>query len=160
MATQSKSNARVQAALDARGWTLEVVELPASTRTAREAAAAIGCTVSQIAKSIVFRGEDSDDPVLVVASGTNRVDDAAVAAVVGEPVALASPDFVRQATGFAIGGVAPCGHPQPLRILLDEDLANFELLWAAAGTPRSVFSITPDQLGTLTGGEWSRLAAG
>src|SRR5216683_2810759 len=113
---------RVQEALDRSGLAFRVVEMPASTRTAKEAAAAIGCTVAQIAKSILFRGAVSGSPLLVVASGGNRVNEQAVAALAGEPLEKASPDFVRQATGYAIGGVPPAGFPTPIATWIDRDL--------------------------------------
>jgi prolyl-tRNA editing enzyme YbaK/EbsC (Cys-tRNA(Pro) deacylase) len=143
----------VQSALEAQGVQLNVVELSQSTRTAAEAAAAIGCTVAQIAKSLVFRGTQTDQPVLVIASGTNRVDEHKVAALVGEPITKADAAFVRTHTGFAIGGVAPVGHPQPLRTLLDQDLLQYDQLWAAAGTPHAVFPITPSELVQITNGD-------
>ncbi|MBZ0114738.1 MAG: YbaK/EbsC family protein [Thermoanaerobaculia bacterium] len=131
---------------------LEVVELPASTRSAKEAAFAIGCKVDQIAKSIVFRATESDRAVMVVVRGSHRVDEGQVATAVGEAIEKATPDFVREATGYAIGGVPPCGHLHPVLVLLDEGLRDFEALWAAAGTPNAVFSLTPEQLVELTGG--------
>ena len=149
----SRSARRVQAALADLGLERAVTELPGSTRTAAEAAAAVGCAVGQIAKSLVFRGERSGEAVLVVASGENRVDVARVAAVLGEPVARPDADFVRAATGFAIGGVPPVGHARPLRTLIDEDLRAFERIWAAAGNPRAVFELAPAELERITGGE-------
>ena len=139
-----------EAGLDGR-----VVEFEQPTRTSVDAAAAIGCSVSEIAKSIVFRGKTSGQAVIVVASGDNRVSEAKVAAKVGEPLARADADFVRAATGYAIGGVAPIGHAQPVKLLLDEDLQRFETVWAAGGTPFSVFPLRPDQLRSLTGADWS-----
>ncbi len=150
---RSTSARTVQSALEAKGVQLNVVELSQSTRTAAEAAAAIGCTVAQIAKSLVFRGTQTDQPVLVIASGTNRVDEHKVAALVGEPITKADAAFVRTHTGFAIGGVAPVGHPQPLRTLLDQDLLQYDQLWAAAGTPHAVFPITPSELVQITNGD-------
>ncbi len=150
---RSTSARTVQSALEAQGVQLNVVELSQSTRTAAEAAAAIGCTVAQIAKSLVFRGTQTDQPVLVIASGTNRVDEHKVAALVGEPITKADAAFVRTHTGFAIGGVAPVGHPQPLRTLLDQDLLQYDQLWAAAGTPHAVFPITPSELVQITNGD-------
>jgi len=150
---QSASARSVQGALEAKGVQRAVVELPQSTRTAAEAAVAIGCTVAQIAKSLVFRGTQTDQPVLVITSGTNRVDEYKVAALVNEPVAKADAVFVREHTGFAIGGVAPVGHKEPLRTLLDQDLLQYEQLWAAAGTPHAVFAITPAELVQITGGD-------
>lgn len=142
---------RVQRALAQHGVTASVRELPASTRTAQEAAAAIGCAVSQIVKSLVFRTA-SGSPVLVLASGSNRVDEAAVAAALGESIAKGDADFVRDRTGFAIGGVPPLGHSTALLTLIDEDLLRHAEVWAAAGTPHAVFPVAPAQLATSTGG--------
>ncbi|ATE58784.1 YbaK/EbsC family protein [Thauera sinica] len=136
------------------GIDTRVVEFEQPTRTSADAAAAIGCSVAEIAKSIIFRGERSGQAIVVVASGDNRVSEAKVAALVAEPLARADADFVRSATGYAIGGVAPLGHAQPVKLLLDEDLQRFDTLWAAAGTPFSVFPLTPAQLRQLTGAEW------
>ncbi len=152
MARRPPSTLRVADALAAAGFALEVLELPASTRTAPEAAAAVGCDVAQIVKSLVFRGARSGRAILVLASGANRVDEQRLAALAGEPVERADPEFVRAATGFAIGGVAPVGHPQPLEAFVDEDLMALPELWAAAGTPRSVFRLSPAQLVELTRG--------
>lgn len=137
------------------GIDAQVVEFEQPTRTSAEAAAAIGCSVAEIAKSIVFRGRQSGQAVVVVASGDNRVSEAKVAALVGEPLGRADADFVREATGYAIGGVAPIGHAQPVKLLLDEDLQRFETVWAAGGTPFSVFPLTPGQLRGLTGAGWA-----
>lgn len=149
---------RVQAALAAAGVDFQVMELPASTRTAQEAADAVGCHVDQIAKSIVFRARTSGRPVMVVASGAHRVDPAKVEALLGEPVDLADPEFVRRATGFAIGGVPPLGHLQSLLIYLDESLRENDTIWAAAGTPRAVFALKADDLPGLTGGSFAPVA--
>ena len=137
------------------GVDAQVVEFEQPTRTSAEAAVAIGCSVAEIAKSIVFRGANSGRAVVVVASGDNRVNEAKVAAAVGEPLLRADAEFVRAATGYAIGGVAPIGHAQPVLLLLDADLRRFATVWAAAGTPYSVFPLRPDQLRALTGAEWS-----
>ena len=137
------------------GIDTHVVEFEQPTRTSAEAAAAIGCSVGEIAKSIVFRGKKSGQAVVVVASGDNRVSETKVAAKLGEPLARGDADFVRTATGYAIGGVAPIGHSQPVKLLLDEDLQRFETVWAAAGTPFSVFPLKPDQLRNLTGADWA-----
>ena len=153
----STSAHKVQVALEARGVASEVVELPASTRSAREAAQAIGCGVEQIVKSLVFRGGSTGKPVLVLASGTNRVNEARLAELLGEPAERADPDFVRQHTGFAIGGVPPLGHAEPLLTLIDEDLLGYEALWAAAGTPHAVFRLTPAELQTVTCGQVVRI---
>ena len=146
----SSSAKRVQRALAERGVACRVLEMPASTRTAAEAAAAIGCEVAQIAKSLVFRGASSGDPVLVVASGGNRVDEDKVANLLGEPVARADADYVRARTGFAIGGVPPVGHAETIRTVLDEDLFAYDVVWAAAGTPRAVFETSADQLAAMS----------
>jgi prolyl-tRNA editing enzyme YbaK/EbsC (Cys-tRNA(Pro) deacylase) len=142
---------RVRAALRAAGSVSEIVQFATTTRTAADAAAAIGCTVAQIAKSLVFRSV-SGEPVLVIASGVNRVDEAKVAAALGEPIGKADAGFVRERTGFAIGGVAPLGHATKLRIFIDRDLLGYEQIWAAAGHPNAVFRLTPAELQRLTGG--------
>lgn len=145
------SVARVAEALRERGATGEPVELAESTRTAAEAAAALGCDVGAIASSLVFRADD--EPLLVMTSGAHRVDTAHVAQVLGvQRVARADADLVREATGFAIGGVAPVGHPAPLRTLVDTALAEHDVLWAAAGHPHAVFPTSFDELLRLTGG--------
>jgi len=143
---------RVQDALAARGFDFSVREFPKSTRTSAEAAAAIGCAVAQIAKSLVFRARASGRPVLVIASGVNRVDEKAVAALLGEKIGRADADFVRAATGFAIGGVPPLGHATPPVTLIDRDLLALDEIWAAAGTPNAVFRLTPQDLGAATAG--------
>ena len=132
-----------------------VVEFEQPTRTSAEAAAAIGCSVAEIAKSVVFRGGNSGQAIVVVASGDNRVSEPKVAAMVGEPLLRADAEFVRAATCYAIGGVAPIGHAQPVKLLLDVDLRRFATVWAAAGTPFSVFPVCPEQLRTLTGAAWA-----
>jgi prolyl-tRNA editing enzyme YbaK/EbsC (Cys-tRNA(Pro) deacylase) len=156
----SPSARKVQDALTARGFALEVVELPQSTRTAAEAAAAVGCTVGQIVKSLVFRAAHSDRPVLVLASGANRVDESAVARLLGEPLAKADAAYVRARTGFVIGGVAPVGHAEPMVALIDEDLLQYGEIWAAAGTPNAVFRLTPAELVALTEGKVARVKTG
>lgn len=127
--------------------------MPDSTRTAQEAAAALRCEVAQIAKSLVFRGEESGDAVLVIASGADRVDEQRLAEVIGEPVGKADADFVRARTGFGIGGVPPVGHAEQIRTLIEERLLAFEPIWAAAGTPHHVFPVSSDELRRVTGGE-------
>jgi len=155
----SASAQKVQDALSARGMTLQVVELPGSTRTAQEAAQAIGCDVGQIVKSLVFKGKRSARPVLVIASGRNRVDERKIEALIEEPLGKADADFVRQQTGFVIGGVPPVGHSQPLLTYVDADLLEYTEIWAAAGTPHAVFRLTPQELCELTGGEVLELKA-
>lgn len=150
----SPSAQKVQDALTTLGFgAMQVVELPGSTRTAVDAANAIGCTVAQIAKSLVFRAAHSGAGVLVIASGPNRVDTEKVAALLGEPLEKADADFVRAVTGFVIGGVPPVGHAQPLRTFIDRDLLQHDVIWAAAGTPRAVFRLLPADLVAMTGGE-------
>ncbi|MEA2279749.1 MAG: hypothetical protein QOK21_356 [Solirubrobacteraceae bacterium] len=141
----------MQEALRALGLPADVRELDASTRTAPEAAAAVGCELGAIVKSLVFRGADSGDPVLVLVAGDNRADEARVRAEVGEAVGRADADWVREVTGYAIGGIPPVGHPAPLRTVVDEDLLRFELVWAAAGTPRAVFPVAPAELARAIG---------
>jgi prolyl-tRNA editing enzyme YbaK/EbsC (Cys-tRNA(Pro) deacylase) len=150
---------RVAQLLREAGIDGEPVEFEQPTRTSAEAAAAIGCTVAEIAKSIVFRGAGSGEAVIVVASGANRVSEAKVAALVGEKLQRADADFVRDATGYAIGGVAPLGYAKPVKLLLDEDLRRFGKVWAAAGTPYSVFPVTPEALRALTAAAWSDVKA-
>jgi prolyl-tRNA editing enzyme YbaK/EbsC (Cys-tRNA(Pro) deacylase) len=146
------SSLRVQDALAERGVHSEIVYLERAARTSAEAAAAVGCRVDQIAKSLVFRGASSGRPLLVIASGANRVDEARVGGVVGEPLGKADADFVRAHTGFAIGGVAPLAHPAPLTTLIDEHLLKWDRIWAAAGHPHTVFPLTPSELVRITGG--------
>lgn len=146
------SQQRVAAALAAAGIDTEIREFPNGTRTAADAAAAIGCEVAEIAKSIVLRAVESDRLVVVVTSGSNRVDEKKVAATLGEHLSKADADFVRGRTGFAIGGVAPVGHIEPPLLLIDRDLLQYRHIWAAAGTPNSVFRLTPEQLTQLTAG--------
>lgn len=154
-----KSSAqKVQDALDALGFhNITVLELPASTRSAAEAAQAIGCQVGQIAKSLVFKTKTSQHPVLVIASGANRVDVKQVGQLVGDKISKADADFVRQQTGFAIGGVPPVGHSQSVDIFIDADLLAYDQIWAAAGTPHAVFQLTPDDLVAMTGGHVAEL---
>jgi prolyl-tRNA editing enzyme YbaK/EbsC (Cys-tRNA(Pro) deacylase) len=132
---------------------LVVVELPGSTRTAAEAAQAVGCQVGQIVKSLVFKGKRSERPILVIASGINRVNEKKIEALISEPLGKADADFVRQHTGFAIGGVPPVGHDEALLTYIDADLLQYDRVWAAAGTPHAVFELDPATLKTMTGGE-------
>lgn len=148
----SASARKVQAALDAAGVRTAVVEHEVPARTSAQAAEVLGCTVGQIAKSLVFRGA-SGRAVLVVASGANRVDEAKVAALVGEPIGKADGAFVREATGYAIGGIPPLGHAQPLVPLIDADLLAFDVVHAAGGTPNAMFPIQPADLVAACGGQ-------
>jgi prolyl-tRNA editing enzyme YbaK/EbsC (Cys-tRNA(Pro) deacylase) len=149
----------VQEALRALGLRADDVrELEDSTRTAPEAAAAVGCELGAIVKSLVFRGSSSGEPVLVLVSGDRRAVEASVAEAAGEPIERADADFVRAATGYAIGGVPPVGHPAPLRTLMDEGLLRFDVVWAAAGTPRTVFPVAPGELARVVGAEPAAIA--
>lgn len=142
----SKSVKRVQAAAEAAGLDVEVVRMPDSTRTAEEAAAACGCEVAQIVKSLIFKGVESSKLKLLLVSGSNQVDLAKAAALAGEPLERADPKEVREITGFAIGGVAPIGHLVPVDTWIDESLLSFETVWAAAGAPNAVFEVSPKAL--------------
>lgn len=151
---------RVERLLRAGGWTGDVVRLDSSARTAAEAAAAIGCEVAQIAKSLIFRCVASGRHLLVIASGTNRVDEAKVAGLVGEAIAKADAAFVREQTGYAIGGVAPVGHAvPPKQVLIDADLERLDPIWAAAGHPHAVFRVGFADLVRLSGGRIASVAA-
>lgn len=154
----SASAQRVQAALLAEGVSLEVLELAASTRTAQEAAQAVGGQVAQIVKSLIFRGKQSQKPYLLLVSGANQANLELLGGVLGEPLEKPDADYVRQVTGFAIGGVPPVGHATPLEALIDADLMLQERLYAAAGTPNALFALTPQQLQQLTRGRVLRIA--
>ncbi len=153
----SQSAQKVQAALNAIGLPCQVVELPASTRTAPEAAQAVGCQVGQIVKSLIFMGVETNRPILVVASGVNRVDEIHLAELANEPVKKADADYVRNQTGYAIGGVPPVGLPGSILSFIDEDLLQYTKVWAAAGTPHAVFDLNPADLGRMTGGSIVRI---
>jgi len=149
--TLSASAQRVQDALAAAGVATTIVEYDVPARTSAEAAAVLGCTVAQIAKSLVFRAA-SGAPVLVIASGANRVDEAKVAAQVGEPIGKANAAFVRECTGYAIGGIPPLGHARPLTTLVDRDLLQHDVVYAAGGTPHAMFPLSPADLVRVAGG--------
>ncbi|HRD91196.1 MAG: YbaK/EbsC family protein [Candidatus Accumulibacter sp.] len=148
---------RVADLLRMLGHCQPVVQLPASGRTSAEAAAGLGCSVAEIAKSIVFRRLADDTAVMVVASGAHRVDEGRVAALVG-PLGKAGAAFVREHTGYAIGGVCPLGHPRPTIVLVDRLLLGFERIWAAAGHPHCVFSLSPQELLAMTGAQVADVA--
>jgi Cys-tRNA(Pro) deacylase len=143
---------RVQEALHGHGLTCEVVQMQDTTRSAEDAARAVGCEVGQIVKSLIFEGTQSHQPVLVVTSGANRANEKTIGQNLAESIKMADPEFVREMTGFAIGGVPPVGHRHPLKIFIDEDLLQYEEIWAAAGTPHAVFKLTPDELKIITNG--------
>ena len=159
MTIEMRSSAkRVQDFLSAKGFSFEVKELSGSTRTAREAADSVGCSVAQIAKSLVFRDKATDMPILVIASGANRVDLRKIKRATGLKLGRADGEFVKARVGFAIGGVPPVGHNEPLQTILDPDLKDHDLIWAAAGTPHALFQLKPSDLEPLTGGTWVELA--
>jgi prolyl-tRNA editing enzyme YbaK/EbsC (Cys-tRNA(Pro) deacylase) len=147
----SESVERVREALRAAGRADTITMFPEGTRTAQDAAKAVGCTVAQIVKSIVLRA--GEQVVLVLTSGANRVDTAKIAKAVGQPVKAADGRWVRDVTGFAIGGVAPVGHLSPPRVFIDADLMRLDPVWAAAGSPRHVFRTGAADLARMTGGE-------
>lgn len=140
------SVAKVREAGRALGLAIEPVEMAQSTRTAEEAAAACGVTVGQIVKSLVFAGRESGKPYLLLVAGTNRVNEARAAQELGEGLKRPDADFVRSVTGFAIGGIPPFGHDSPLATYMDGDLLKYDVVWAAAGTPRAVFAVDPRRL--------------
>ena len=148
---------RVHNALVAAGYSADFLRFAESTRSSEEAAAAVGCAVGQIAKSLVFRTRTDDRPVLVIASGANRVGPERVSDIVGDGIAQADATFVRARTGFAIGGVAPLGHKDAPIVVIDEDLLAFDTIWAAAGAPNVVFRIDPCHLEAMTGGVVARV---
>lgn len=154
MTTELSPSARkVQDALASLGLTCRVTELPDSTRTADAAASAVGCDVGQIVKSLIFKGKTSGTPLLALVSGRNRVNEKALAQIVAEKIVKPNAEFVRETTGFAIGGVPPLGHAMALTTFIDQDLLDYENLWAAAGTPHALFQITPADLVRATGGQ-------
>ena len=148
---------KVQDAVNALGFDFRITQFKETTRTSADAAAAIGCTLGQIAKSLVFRAKQSNTAVLIITSGSNRVNEKMIKEILGENISRADADFVREQTGFAIGGIPPVGHNQKLTTLIDEDLLQYEEIWAAAGTPNAVFRLTPPQLVELTGGQVAKV---
>ena len=146
MSERKDGPGRFVAAAAKLGVTAEIKEFAESTRTAEEAAAACGCAVGQIVKSLVFKGRKSGRPYMLLVSGANRVDQKGVAGQIGEPLDRPDADFVRDLTGFAIGGIPPLGHDAPLATYIDEDLFKFETVWAAAGSPNACFPTTPQAL--------------
>ena len=152
------ANLRVKEALETIGIDFEIQILDKAVRTAKLAAEALGCEVGQIANSLIFRDRERDQAVLIMCAGDRRVDLKKVAELTGITVGKADADFVRAQTGFAIGGVPPVAHSKPLRCLLDASLRRYDTVWAAAGIPESVFSMTPDDLQRMTGGDWLDLS--
>jgi len=155
--TLSLTAQKIQDALRALGYDYTVIEHAESTRTAQEAADRAGCELGQIVKSLIFRGKTSGKPILVLTSGANRVDEKRIAAYAGEPIGRADADFVRAATGFAIGGVPPIGHTQKMETYLDEDFLQHQTIWAAAGTPNAIFELRTEDLQRMTGGKVTRV---
>ncbi|HEY6889197.1 MAG TPA: YbaK/EbsC family protein [Solirubrobacter sp.] len=153
-----RSARRVRAALIELELPADIVRLADSTRTAPEAAAAVGCELGAIVKSLVMRGTTSHTPVLALVSGDNRADVALIEAAIDEPVERPDAAYVREVTGYAIGGIPPVGHPHPVRTVMDEDLLRFETVWAAAGHPHAVFPIAPADLAKATGAQVLALA--
>lgn len=150
----TKSAQSVQDALTKKGLTCKVKELSSSTRTAQDAANSIGCEVAQIVKSLIFKTKETHKPVLILASGPNRVNEKTIESKVGEKIIKADADFTREVTGFAIGGIPPIGHKQTIEhIFIDEDLLKFDSVWAAAGTPRAVFNMQSKDLLDMTSGQ-------
>lgn len=158
MSKISPSAARVQEFLRDNGFQYEVLELRESTRTAQEAANSVGCTVSQIAKSLVFKEKTTNTPILIIAAGSNRVNTKKVERATGMKLGRADGNYVKDAVGFAIGGVPPAGHLRPLTTILDPDLKKHETIWAAAGSPQALFEMPSADLERLTGGKWIELA--
>ncbi len=148
---------RIQDLLYEQGYHITVVEYAESTRTAQEAAERAGCMLGQITKSLIFKGQATGKPVLVLTSGANRVDEKRIAGYAGESIGRAEAEFVRLVTGFAIGGVPPLGHAQRMETYLDEDLFLYESIWAAAGTPNAIFELSPEELQRMTGGRIVRV---
>ena len=157
MTQLSPSAQKVQDALSALGFGLTVIENAESARTAQEAADRVGVTLGQIVKSLIFKGKASGKPILVLTSGSNRVDEKRIKAYAGEKIGRAEPDFVREVTGYAIGGVPPIAHTQKMETYLDEDLMQYDVIWAAAGTPNAIFELTPDDLRKMTNGRVERI---
>jgi prolyl-tRNA editing enzyme YbaK/EbsC (Cys-tRNA(Pro) deacylase) len=152
-----RSSRRVHDALVALGLPGDILRLADSTRTAPEAAAAVGCELGAIVKSLVMRGVNTGEPLLALVSGANRADEALLAAAVGEPIERPDATYVRETTGYSIGGIPPLAHPAPLRTILDEDLLQFDTVWAAAGNPHAVFPIAPSALADATHAHVARL---
>lgn len=153
MSTLSPTAQKIQVLLNTLGYPYTVIEHAESTRTAQEAADRAGCHLGQIVKSLIFRGQVSNKPILVLASGPNRVNEKRISEYAGEPIGKADADFVRAVTGFAIGGVPPLGHVEPMETFLDEDFFQFQTIWAAAGTPNAIFELKTEDLQKMTGGK-------
>jgi len=153
MTTLSPSAQKIQDLLNSLWYNFTVIEHTESTRTAQEAAERAGCELGQIVKSMIFKGNDSGKPILVLTSGTNRVDESRISGYAGESIGRANADFVRTVTGFAIGGVPPVGHVQKMETYIDEDFLQYPTIWAAAGTPNAIFELPTEALQKITDGK-------
>jgi prolyl-tRNA editing enzyme YbaK/EbsC (Cys-tRNA(Pro) deacylase) len=157
MSPLSPSAQKIQDLLNSLGYNLTVIEHADSTRTAQEAAERAGCELGQIVKSMIFMGQQSGKPILVLTSGANRVDEKRISEYAGESIGRPQADFVRSVTGFAIGGVPPIGHIQKMETYIDEDFLPYENVWAAAGTPNAIFELPTEALQKLTDGKVVRV---
>ena len=157
MPTLSTSAQKIQDQLKSLGYDYTVIEHAESTRTAQEAAERAGCELGQIVKSLIFQGKETGKPILVLTSGSNRVDEKRISEYAGEAIGRADADFVRTVTGFAIGGVPPIGHAQRMETYLDEDFLQYPTIWAAAGTPNAIFELKTEDLQNMTGGRVVRV---
>jgi prolyl-tRNA editing enzyme YbaK/EbsC (Cys-tRNA(Pro) deacylase) len=153
MTQLSASAQKIQNLLNSLGYDCTVIEHAESTRTAQEAADRAGCELGQIVKSLIFRGQTSGKPILVLTSGANRVDEKRISGYAGETISRADADFVRTVTGFAIGGVPPIGHAEKMETYLDEDFLSYQTIWAAAGTPNAIFELKTEDLQKMTNGK-------
>ena len=153
MPTLSPSAQKIQDILNTLGYDYTVVEHAESTRTAQEAAVRAGCQLGQIVKSLIFRGKATGKPILILASGPNRVNEKLISEYAGESIGKADADFVRAVTGFVIGGVPPIGHAEKMETYLDEDFLQYPTIWAAAGTPNAIFELKTEDLQKMTGGK-------
>jgi prolyl-tRNA editing enzyme YbaK/EbsC (Cys-tRNA(Pro) deacylase) len=153
MQNLSPSAQKIQNLLTSLGYDYMVIEHAESTRTAQEAADRAGCELGQIVKSLIFKGKDSGKPILILASGPNRVNEKRIAEYAGEPIVKPDADFVRSVTGFVIGGVPPIGHAEKMETYLDEDFLQYPTIWAAAGTPNAIFELKAEDLQKMTGGK-------
>ena len=149
----SPSAQKVQDKLNSLGYHYTVIEHADSTRTAQEAADRAGCELGQIVKSLIFKGKETDKPILILTSGANRVDEKRISEYAGEPITRPDADFVRSVTGFAIGGVPPLGHPVEMETYIDVDFLQYRTIWAAAGTPNAIFELKTEDLQKMTNGK-------
>ena len=153
MSTLSSTAQKIQNLLNELGYNYTVIEHAESTRTAQEAADQAGCELGQIVKSLIFRGKTSGKPILVLTSGPNRVNEKLISEYAGESIGKADADFVRAVTGYAIGGIPPFGHVEPMETYLDEDFLKYTTIWAAAGTPKAIFELRTEDLQKMTNGK-------